>query len=165
MSKIIDKNGKLFGKINLLDLLIFLVIAVVLIGGIYKIFFVDDSVYTPDYKEGEITIKIASLTGRQSEALAEGDLVYVPKIQDLGTIVKLDINNKTDNVSSADGKVYTVKNPLLYEAVIVLRSEEMYEKNGEIYVGQNYNIKSGMTLNVSNGVLPSKASIISTEIK
>ena len=165
MNKIVDNNGKLFGKINLLDLFVFLVIAVLLIGGIYKAVFVDETIYTPDYKSGQITLRIASVNARQRAAIEEGDIVRVQNVQDLGTIKELNVVNKMDNVSSLDGKVYVVENPLYYEVTMVLETDELFVgSDGFTYVGQNYKLNQGMSLSITNGLFPASATVISVDI-
>lgn len=165
MSKIVDNNGKLFGKINLLDLFIFVVIGVLLISGIYKVVFVDESIYTPEYKSGQITLRIASVNARQSETFEDGDIIRVQNVQDLGTIADLSIVNKMDNVSSQDGDVYIVANPLYYEVTMVLETDELFVgSDGFTYVGQNYKVNAGMTLSITNGLYSASATVVSVNI-
>ena len=161
MSKIIDGNGKLFGKINLLDFLIMVILSVALIGGCYKLFFIDNSVYTPDYQSGAITLRLSNLNDRQVAAVKEGDLIRVPKIQELGTIKQVDVDQRTDNVNSIDGKIYSVKNPLNYELTVTLQTDKLFIRDGFIYVGDSYKLNKGMSLDVSNGLVPCKATILS----
>ncbi len=165
MNKIIDGNGKLFGKINLLDFLILLILVVVLIGGCYKLLFVDNNVYTPEYQRGQITLRLSSLSKEQVEAVKVGDPICVPKIQDLGKVKDISVSNRMENVTSTDGLVYTVENPLQYELTLVVETEKLYFQNEFYYIGDNYKINKGMALDVSNGLMPCKATLLSISVE
>ena len=164
MSKMIDNNGKLFGKINLLDLTVLVILLVALIGGCYKLFFVDNSVYTPDYQSGTITLRLTNLNDRQIQAIKTGDLLRVPKIQELGTIKHIEVAHRVDNVNSADGKIYSIENPLSYELTVTLETDKLFTRDDFVYVGDSYRLNKGMSLDVSNGLVPCKASVLSIDM-
>jgi len=164
MSKIVSENGKLFGKINLLDFLVLLILLIAIIGGCYKIFFIDNSVYTPDYQNGLITLRLTNLSERQVSAIKKGDLLRVPKVQELGTIENIKVDHRIDNVNSIDGKIYSVENPLSYELTVTLETNQLFFSSDFFYVGDSYKLNNGMTLDVSNGLVPCKATVISLEI-
>ncbi len=164
MNKLFDNNGKLFGKINLLDFFILLIFSIALIGGCYKLFFVDNSVYTPEYQRGQITLRLSSMPKERTEVIKVGDLIRVPKIQDLGEVKNITTEKRIDNVNSIDGCVYTVENPLQYEMTLVIETDEMYLRDGFYYIGDNYKINKGMALDVGNGLLSCKATLLSIEV-
>ena len=163
MGKIVDSNGKLFGKINLLDFIIVLILAVALLGGCYKIFLVDNSTYAPDYQNGTITLRLTNLNERQISAIKNGDPIRIPKIQELGTIKEIDVAHRIDNVNSDDGKIYSIENPLSYELTVTLQSDKLFMRDDFVYIGDNYKLNKGMSLDVSNGLVPCKASIVSID--
>ncbi|MBQ6947107.1 MAG: DUF4330 domain-containing protein [Clostridia bacterium] len=163
--KMIDQNGKLFGKINLLDFILLLIVVVLIAGGIYKLTAIDNSVYAPDYQEGTITLRVHSLRSYEVDALQNGDMIAVPKIQQLGKIISIEKNNRVDNVNAADGKIYSVSNPIYYEVDIELKTEEMVCRDGYYYVGKNYRLLPGQALEISSGTVESKATVISVDIK
>lgn len=165
MRKIVDANGKLFGKINLLDFIILLILVVAIIGGCYKLFFVDNSAYTTEYQQGQITLKLIGLTERQMDAVKMGDLIHVPKIQDLGMVSHIDVEHSIEQVSSIDGNVYSVENPLLYDLTITLDTDELFFRDEFFYVGKQYKINKGMSLEISNGLMPCKAVVQSVKLE
>ena len=162
--KVIDNNGKLFGKINLLDFIIVLVLAVLLIGGIYKLAFVDNTIYVPEYQEGYVTVKLLSLREYEANAIAVGDTVSVPKIQMLGEVVELERNHRVDSVGGADGDIYPVENPIYYEITVKIKSDQLLERDGHYYVGKNFKLISGQSLDLTNGFLNCKATVNTIEI-
>ena len=163
MNKLIDNNGKLFGKINLLDFFVLLILVIALVGGCYKLFFVDNSVYVPEYQHGQITLRLASMPEERVQAIKVGDLIRVPKIQDLGKIKDINVVNRMDSVSSSDGSVYVVENPMQYEVTVVIETDELYFRDDFYYIGNNYKINKGMALDVSNGLLACKATLLSID--
>lgn len=164
MSKIVDSNGKLFGKINLLDFIILTIFIVALLGGCYKLFFVDNTVYTPDYKQGHITLRLTGITESEVDVVKKGDLISVPKVQKLGIVKEIEVAHRIDNVNSIDGNVYTLENPLNFELTVILDTDELFTRDGFIYVGDSYKLNSGMSLDVSNGLLPCKATVLSIDL-
>ncbi len=164
MNKLIDNNGKLFGKINLLDFIVLLILVIALIGGCYKVFFVDNSVYTPEYQRGQITLRLSSMPKERVQAIKVGDLIRVPKIQDLGEIKDINVVNRIDNVNSVDGAIYAVENPMQYEVTVVIETDELYFRDDFYYIGDNYKINKGMALDVSNGLLACKATMLSIDV-
>lgn len=165
MRKVVDGDGKLFGKINLLDFIILLILAIAIIGGCYKLFLLDNSAYTPEYQQGQITLELMGLTERQMDAVKMGDLVRVPKIQDLGTISHIDVEHSIEQVSSSDGNVYSVENPLLYDLTITLETDKLFFRDEFFYVGKQYKLNKGMSLEISNGLMPCKAVVQSVKIE
>ena len=163
MSKL-TKNGKLFGKINVLDFIIIAILLVMLAGVVYKFGFVDNSLYIPDFKEGTITVRAVSMSKNDKNALAVGDPFCVPNVQKLGKIVDIQYENTLENQKSTDGNVYTAANPLLYDAVITIECDEMSYRNDNYYVGKNYKVISGQSLDVSNGILNFKSTVVSVAI-
>ena len=157
-------NGKLFGKINILDLIIGLIILILICGAVYKFTFVDNTVYIPDYDEGYITVYATGLKVMEKEALTVGDPFAVPKIQKLGVITDIKFGNSNDNRASIDGNVYPVPNPLLFDAVITIHCEEMTKRDVIHYVGRNYVIMPGQTLDVTNGLVEFKADVLSVSL-
>lgn len=163
--RIVDQKGKLFGKINLLDFILLLIFTVLLLGGIYKLTMVDNTVYMPDYQQGEITIRLSNLRSYEVEALQQGDLIAVPKIQDLGKVISVTSENRVDTVNSADGKIYSAANPMYFVAEVTLQSDELVCRDGKYFVGKNYKLIPGQALDVTNGVLECKGTLLSIEIK
>ncbi len=162
--KIVDSNGKLFGKLNLLDLVILLILVILLAGGVYKLAFVDNTVYIPDYKEGTFDIRLHNLRDYEVQALTVGDVVAVPKIQDLGTISDIKIEKRVDLVNGADGKVYPTEHPLYYSVVITVKTEQLEQREDLYYVGKNYQMIDGQTLDIVSGVVSCKGNVIAIDI-
>lgn len=164
MNRFVTKQGKVFGKINLLDLIIVLIVLIALIGGLYKMTFVDKTIYIPEYKEGYVTVKLLNLSDRKVAAIKAGDVLSVPNVQKLGEVVEINVAPRTDNVNSVDGTVYTIDNPLYSDVTVKLKTDELMTRNDYTYVGKNYKLLKGQSLDVTNGILPCKATIVSIEI-
>ena len=166
MSKLISKEGKLFGKFNILDCLVLLILVIMIAGAIYKFGFVDNGIYVPDFKEGYITVLATGLNENEINAIKVGDSFFVPKIQHIGEITEISIEPRIDNQSSVDGKVYSVENPLFYDVTLKVKCTEMSFRKEHYYVGKNYKIICGQTLAGSTGLVtfnPTVREVVITE--
>lgn len=158
------ENGKIFGKINILDFIIILILLIMIGGAVYKFGFVDNTLYIPEYHEGVITIKAANLCDYECEALQKGDPMSVPKVQDLGEIIDIQFQPTIENQKSIDGKIYNVENPLLRDVVITIKCDELSYRSENYFVGKNYKVIAGQSLDASNGLFEFKATVTNVTI-
>ena len=94
---VIDKKGKLFGKISVLDLIVIVVLIVAVVGCIYK--FVVSS--------GDTTLNMVIKTGSTRQftvdALHVGDAVYEVHGDKIGTITDIRTEQAYETVDTHDG--------------------------------------------------------------
>ncbi len=164
MSKLMSKDGKLFGKINLLDFVVLLIVAVMLLGILFRFVFVGKDAFVPDYQEGYITIVFPELTKVEMNAIKQGDKISVDKIQYLGVIEDEPIvENMLVIENSIDGKGYAVGDPLRFDVTVKVKSDKLYEQDGVCFIDKGYKLVDGMSLDMTNGILPTRGTVLDVE--
>ncbi|MGE5613745.1 MAG: DUF4330 domain-containing protein [Bacillota bacterium] len=143
---IIDKNGKLFGKVNIIDILVVAVLLGAVAGAVYKfakagttgILSKPDKVriviYCPEYPEyaaGEENIKEGSLVKDAVQGIT------------LGTVTGVEIGEAVGYAVSDEGEFVTSSKPDHVSVSITVEGYGRYTENGlvinnvEYYVGQS----------------------------
>jgi hypothetical protein len=143
---IIDKNGKLFGKVNIIDILVVVVLLGAAAGAVYKyakagttgLLSKPDKVrivfYCPEYPEyaaDEENIKKGSLVKDAVQGIT------------LGTVTGVEIGESVGYAVSADGKYVASSKPDHVSVTITVEGYGRYTENGliinniEYYVGQS----------------------------
>ncbi len=141
----IDKNGKLFGKINIIDLLviIFIVVAVAVIG----VFVVKNKKSTESQETLIMKFYAEEISDFVAEKLLEGNSLYDDETHvSLGKITNLEINDSVTYGEISDGQ-YTMVNKQGYKSVIIT-GELIGTKNdlGAIISGHQYGVGHSMVL-------------------
>ncbi len=139
-----DKNGKLFGKINIVDILAVILIAVLGVG-IGVRFTGEPTQNIDNHQTFEYVVGIADVRAYTVEALEKMGDVYKAKTSDkAGTITKVEATPHIRQVLKTDGTVVDVEVPGKYEVLITIETEgrigEMLyldAANREIYRGGN----------------------------
>ena len=147
-----DKNGKLFGKISIVDALaVFAVIIVAL--GIYVRFFGGPSKTVVQSSKFMYTALVKSIRASNVEALEKsiGGSVWLDEkiTADLGRLVSVEKMPATTFAETADGMVVKSPVPDRYDAVITVEINGKVNENGyfsqsleHISAGAQYNFKT-----------------------
>lgn len=150
MKKIIDSKGKVFGKINILDLLIVAVIAVLAVSAFVK-FDKAEKKLTSD-KIIEYTVKIKQIRQPSVDALKMEftGLVEPDTKKELGDITDMDITPAEELVRLNDGKYKKVEFVESYDALLTIRvkgtetEDNYYTLTGKkLIVGENLTLNNG----------------------
>lgn len=142
----IDNKGRIFGKINIIDLLFLLILLVALIGGFFR--FRNSAVSVEKTAPGKMTMLIDNVRTPTVENIQEGqDLYHYDKGVFLGKIVgkrvvpfEKEVDYEGTWVKAEVPDRYTVYIDL---DVNVTESDKSYRVGGEeIRVGNEYRVKS-----------------------
>lgn len=158
---ILDKKGKLFGKISIVDLFVVLIVII----GIAGIFFTkakldNTEILANDSKmlikssaeldKLEIELKVKEVRDITRDAIIVGDEVYTTANDKLlGTVVRVASEPSVRNVVSDNGTVYKAEVPERYDVTIVVeadgkKKEDGYytESNAQLLYGKEMEIKT-----------------------
>lgn len=139
-----DKNGKILGKLNIIDLLAIIVAVVLIGGGIYRFYGkMEKETSTP--VTIEYTMEINNIRQFTVDALNKKGDVFTPKTNlNGGTIIDVQTAPYVQGGVMADGSVVRAEVPERYTAYITVRTEGrsgamvyLDSSNTEIYVGGN----------------------------
>ncbi len=161
---IIDEKGKLFGKINLVDLLVILVILV----GILGIFFtktklkeekvlVNDSnmLISSSQNLDKLSVHLLAQEVRDvtRDAIVVGDSVYLAKTDKLiGTITEVESKPAMRNVTADDGTVYRAEVPERYDVTIMVEVDGKLKEDG-YYTASNLHLLYGKDIEIKTSTV------------
>ena len=141
----IDKNGKLFGKINIIDLVIILVLVIAIaVGGM---FFIRNRKTEAQTQTLIIKFYTEEVSDFVIEKVKVGDALYdADKSVDMGVITNIEINDSVTYGSISEGEYETVAKEGYSSAVIT--GEVVAQKNalGALIGGQQYGVGHSMVL-------------------
>jgi hypothetical protein len=146
ISKIFDtKTGKIFNKINIIDLLFLLVILTMIIGLSYKIFFFRTKIAV-DNKDIIYSIKIRDIKKNSEKYFKLGtELKDQNSGITLGYIKEKNINDFFDYVTKNDGSVKFSQKPDKIELILKIKANAIENKNSYLINGV-YEIKNGSNI-------------------
>lgn len=147
---IIDKKGKVFGLVNIVDLLIISIIIIFVAGGFYK-FSKLDKVSNQGAEELELSIKIEGVSHGLVNAIKKDDLL-IDSIRgtNFGKVLDKNVTAHKEMVIGKDGKVEFKEMPDLYDVDIsvnalgIFTEEGVLIGNNSVYIGSEIRLKSSL---------------------
>lgn len=156
--KLLDEKGKVFGLINIIDLLVIIVIGALIFGGYMRM--KEKPIVVNETEKALITYEIEEVRMATIDSLVEGDeLFHYDKGGHIGTIVDVSYEPFTEPLEK-DGEWVQAEVPGKYNASIVVEAEvnnspDVILVGGEqTRVGTQYRMKNkriaffGTTMNI-----------------
>lgn len=142
----IDKKGKLFGKINIIDLLFLIILVVAVVGGISR--FKDSAISVESTSKGRMTFLVDEVRMPTAENITEGQELYsYDKGTYMGKIAGKTVKPFEDAVEY-EGQWVNAPVPDKYVVYVdvdvdIKESDKAYVVGGEeIRVGNEYRVKT-----------------------
>ncbi len=158
--RLMDDKGRLFGKINIFDLLVLLLVIVGVVGMSLRLINpqkelgeTKTAIYHIEIAEGQEFLKDAFQVG---DALYEGDTF-------LGTITEVQVENSDTLRLLPDGSTKVVKYMHLYDIKIAFTTDQFKEDKG--YYVDTAEWLSGTSHSISNGFAAAGVVVRSVEIQ
>lgn len=121
--KLIDEKGRLFGKLNIIDLLIVLIIFAGIFGINYKLGFIKQIGAGDSQKRAEVKLWVKNIAPYTVDAISEGDAVKEVKSNTvIGKIIKKEVRPTKDVGTDASGKWVISEVPERYDVFITLET-------------------------------------------
>ena len=158
--KIIDDKGKLFGLINITDLL-----AIVLILAVMGRFYLKAHQNPPglETKKIEVQVLLEEIRDATADVIEVGDIVRETKSNVvLGEVTNIDIKPSATLVETSDGRVVEYPNPVLKDAVITIVGEGTASENA-IVVG-NSEIRIGTKLGMKTNIYAVTGTVMTIKV-
>ncbi len=148
MMRILDRKGRLFGKINIIDLTIILII-VLIAGAVYHVYFREDESAQVLAHRIEYDIELAARPETLVEVIAVGDNIWDSvRGHYLGTVVDKQVRPATKvSEDMVKGKYIVAKIPNMYDVIITLEANgrvtpySILAEGIEVKVGQRIYVK------------------------
>jgi len=135
---LLDKKGRLFGKISIIDLGMLLLIVVLMVGAYYKFFMVDKSNNAAKFDTLEYKILVEEVRQQSVDAIEVGADIYDVKTDSpMGKIVNKEVLPATDQLTKADGTVVIAEKPERFNVLVTIQvpgveTEYGFRANGRI---------------------------------
>lgn len=156
-------SKKTVAKFNLVDLVIVVVILTLLAAGVYKLFFVNQSLQAQESKV-EFKVLLENVRKPTVDAFQEGQKVreYQTSIE-LGTIVKKEPTPYTQPVPTLDGKVVNAEVPEKYNLTVTIQSMAVVSDNN-VTIGSK-EIKTGDKISIKTNTASSTGVVAGVAVK
>lgn len=145
--KIIDKNGRLFGFINIIDLLVLIAVVGIVVVGVKK-FGNNSSAANAVVKKGVITAEVSEIRKVSADAIKEGDPIYdYDKGTYIGKITEVSTKPYTEEVEY-QGKWINAEVPEKYTVKMKIKADindtkDYYEAGSiQMRVGAQQRVKN-----------------------
>ncbi|HHX75579.1 MAG TPA: DUF4330 domain-containing protein [Firmicutes bacterium] len=147
--KLLDDKGRLFGLINLIDLLVLILVVAVLAGGAYKL--------TRPPKSGDagagdkvtVLALVSNVSQYTVDAVTVGSNVFDPTSKGhMGKVTKVEVVPHREPVETADGRVVMAEVPerfdifLTFEAVATVTDYSVRSASYDLRVGATVTLGS-----------------------
>lgn len=153
----IDKNGKIGGKVNLIDLIIVVVMLAAIVFAVYRFFFANDKEVTSDPVKIEFTCTDAN--DYTIEQLEIGAPVLDGSSEDeLGIATDFEIDKATSYTVTDTGKLVIIDIPFSKSVVVTIEGTGTLDDNGVVIEGTRYGIGHSMVIFVGDCKLWGKIS-------
>ncbi|MBR5155829.1 MAG: DUF4330 domain-containing protein [Clostridia bacterium] len=139
----INKEGKLFGKISIIDIAVVLAIAVAALG-MYMRFFVGNEKVETASSHIEYKMKVQEVRIGTAKALENyQSAIYDSTTKEyLGDIVAVEYTNATKGVEMANGKMRETTVPERYDVIVTVRVDGKINSSG-YYTATNQALAAG----------------------
>ncbi len=141
--KFLDKKGKLFGKINIIDFCVIIIIIVLAAGAVYKFKFMDKTSNNTAMQPVTYTVKVEKVRSYALDNIEVGDILFDKTSGNaIGTISNVESEPATDYVEMDDGSI--VKGNVENRINIILTVDADAVKNESGYfVNRTYELLIG----------------------
>ncbi len=141
----INKEGKLFGKISIVDIVVVLAIAV-LAFGLYVRFGGEETKVSTQKMQIEYTLSVKGVRLGTVEALQQlGPVTNLSTKEYIGDIVEVTYEDAVDTRELANGRIVVTPLPERYTATVKIKVDGNVNNSG-YYTSTNQSINIGSTL-------------------
>lgn len=146
----IDKNGKIGGKINLIDLLIIIVLVAVVVFVSYRFLIQDDAgIVNPE----TVTLQFTSAETKNfvTDRLETGvNVLDLEENNSMGTVTNIEIGEAYAYVVTDDGETVQRNAPDCSSVIITTKTNGTLDGNGVVIGGARYAVGHSMVIYVGD---------------
>ena len=122
--KLFDSEGRLFGKISVIDILLVILVAALIFAAVGRHEKVDKAVVSEVGKPFEYQIKIRGMRDVSVQSLREGDAIFeFDTDTPIGVIEKIEVTSSLSEVTMPDGSVPIVEIEDRYDVVLTVKTQ------------------------------------------
>lgn len=159
------ENGKIFGKINMIDIL--LIIIILLAGAFgYKFLFGHSSVIIPNanYVDTKVQIRLEDVPIGMVDNMNEGDIIYDNETNTyIGKLISFESTPYNIITNNYETNEYSVVPSVTSENIIITVEILLNDIGSDLITANNYNIKVGKVIAIRGPSYASNGYIIKIE--
>lgn len=122
--KLFDSEGRLFGKISVIDIFLVILVAVLVFAAFGRREKVDDAVVSEVGEPFEYEIKVKGLRDVSANSFREGDAIFeFDTDTPIGVIEKIEKKNALTEITQPDGTVVIVEITDRYDVVLTVKTQ------------------------------------------
>lgn len=145
--KIMDSKGKLFGKINIIDLALGIIIVCLIVGIGCKIFEGDfENELTDEKVEAYITLRATGIVPESEEYVKEGEKLIIENEISEAEIVSVQFKESKYSGMTSDGKLSIENNPLIKDVEITVKVPGIKNEKGILAAGKNFRVNQDFVI-------------------
>jgi hypothetical protein len=145
MKKIIDENGRIFGKVSFIDLIVVLAVAAVLIAAAMKNNVVEQVSGSLDTVPVEYTVTVRNMRAPVAALLREGDYIWLESGVPAGKITAVKTQEARTESQKADGTYVLGKIESKVDAFITIYADCSHS-NGSYYADRTFELNINQEL-------------------
>lgn len=158
-----DKNGKLFGKVSIIDLLVVLAV-IVGIAGFSVRFYSNAADNVIEKTKFEYVVEIRDVRSFTVDALDKKGIVTEKKSGGIiGEIVNVESEPYTAQMAMSNGRLVSAKVPEKFVVKVTVHGEGNETENG-YYIGENVELSVGSTVTMASKYANSSGKITSIKV-
>lgn len=154
----IDKKGKLFSKISVVDIIVILAICLAVVGFAYKMRSGDSKVSIKSDTAVQVEFKAKTVRDYSVNAAEVGAYLYETKGQKLGKIIKVETKPAHRLINIGDGRQVNAPIDNRYDMYITIEGDGQVD-NGGVYINGNKLMLVGSDIKIRTNKLNSEAII------
>ena len=160
MKKIIDENGRLFGRISVIDIGVLVLAVVLAVAFTTKDDFTPVAAIAAPMQDINYTVTITNMPQGRLDSLQPGDTLYDGETKyALGKVVSIEAEECTTSILKVDGTYVMAPIEGRYNVTLHVESKAMVDEWQHVYVNRTNRIAVGLSLElytnaaVFNGVI------------
>lgn len=134
---IIDEKGRLFGKINVIDLLVIIGLVTVIAGAGYKFFLAPRAVKA---QNAEVTVIIPAVRPEEAQSIQAGDQLVTDTTVTDARVKKVEIKPALTVTTRSDGTTLLTTNPYRKDAYVTLEGKVSLGPTAMKFAGQDIRV-------------------------
>lgn len=142
--KLLDDNGKLFGKINMIDFGIVLMVIVIAFAAYLKFGVLDQTGVSTELEPVRYTIELKNVRSEYLENIQIGDTIYDTGGTEIGTITNVSSTDYEKALEMLDGTIIIAAVPDRYTTLVEVEAETVI-KDGRYLVYKTYELGTGVS--------------------
>lgn len=147
MKKIIDENGRLFGRISVIDVGVLLLAVVLVAAFVTKDEVTPIAVIAAPMQDVSYTVAITNMPEGRLESLHEGDTLYDAETKyAMGKVVSVEAEDCVTSMLKADGTYVMAPIEGRYNVILHVDAKAMVDERQHIYVNRTNHIAEGLSL-------------------